>query len=324
MSKFKEELEEVIDSELLNHVNEVESKIQQDRNEALIKFDENSIELTTPQISFKDYESLVIACKNYVKQFQNVVITAETVKDLKKVRADLNKKITIIETARKETKKAILGPYETFEAQCKELVTIIENVNSKIDETIKLNEQNEVNAKLEKAKKYFQIKKMAMGMDYNDWTFEDFYVDTWKLSSIKVERIQAEIDANFSRISSDLELIKQQNEEVAAKALIIYKKEMNVSFAITGAKKAVEEEQKVRAQMLQKQVDQVSSQMSIDSILENEVEPIVKQNEVKEAAPIDNKIEKIFKVTFDNEAAFYAFKKWLKLADGIELEELNK
>ena len=60
------------------------------------------------------------------KQVSNalaLVCTEETVQTVKSVRADLNKQFQALEEQRKEVKKAVLGPYEQFEAVYKECVS---------------------------------------------------------------------------------------------------------------------------------------------------------------------------------------------------------
>lgn len=52
-----------------------------------------------------------------------LVCNEETVQAVKAVRADLNKEFQVLEEQRKAAKKAVLGPYEQFEAVYKECVS---------------------------------------------------------------------------------------------------------------------------------------------------------------------------------------------------------
>ena len=52
-----------------------------------------------------------------------LVCTEETVQTVKAVRSDLNKQFQALEEQRKEVKRAVLGPYEQFEAVYKECVS---------------------------------------------------------------------------------------------------------------------------------------------------------------------------------------------------------
>ena len=55
-----------------------------------------------------------------VNQALSLVCTEDTYKDIKKVRADLNKEYAELEAKRKEVKTAVLAPYEKFEKVYKE------------------------------------------------------------------------------------------------------------------------------------------------------------------------------------------------------------
>lgn len=52
-----------------------------------------------------------------------LVCTEDTVKDVKKVRSELNKELAEYEASRKAVKKAILTPYEQFEVVYKDCVS---------------------------------------------------------------------------------------------------------------------------------------------------------------------------------------------------------
>ena len=58
-----------------------------------------------------------------VEDALSLVCTEETIRSVKAVRADLNKEFQALEDQRKEVKKAVLGPYEQFEAVYKECVS---------------------------------------------------------------------------------------------------------------------------------------------------------------------------------------------------------
>lgn len=58
-----------------------------------------------------------------VEDALSLVCTEETIQSVKAVRADLNKEFQALEDQRKEVKKAVLGPYEQFEAVYKECVS---------------------------------------------------------------------------------------------------------------------------------------------------------------------------------------------------------
>ncbi len=72
-----------------------------------------------------------------LEKYKNLVVTSETEKDCKKVKAELGKLEKSIEDFRKSTKKAISEPITKFEEDCKELVALIHEVKHPIDTQLK-------------------------------------------------------------------------------------------------------------------------------------------------------------------------------------------
>ena len=80
-----------------------------------------------PVITSKlDYVSKKI--KEKVNDTLNLVCTEETVKDVKKIRADLNKEFQQLETQRKQIKNAIMDEYNEFEQIYKEKIAYLYNL----------------------------------------------------------------------------------------------------------------------------------------------------------------------------------------------------
>ena len=67
--------------------------------------------------------SMKEAVDRRVDEALSLVCTEETVQAVKGVRSDLNKEFQTLEEQRKEVKRAVLGPYEQFEAVYKEYVS---------------------------------------------------------------------------------------------------------------------------------------------------------------------------------------------------------
>lgn len=174
---------------------------------------------------------------------KSLVCTEETVKDVKNMRAELRKEFTDFENKRKEVKKAVLTPYEQFEAVYKKNISDIykqadEDLKSKIDEVesgLKEKKRNEV-------LDYFNEYATAKNIDFV--TFENANINVTLSASMKSLK-QAATDF-IDKICDDLALIDTQEHKT--EILVEYKKSLNVSAAITGVTarfKAIEEE-KVR------------------------------------------------------------------------------
>ena len=172
----------------------------------------------------------------------SLVCTEETVKEVKKARAELRKDFKSWEEKRKEVKNAVLSPYEQFEAVYKDCITDTyktadNDLNGKID-----NIESELKAKKQaEVKEYFDEYLLSKGIDFV--TFEQANIGITLSASLKNLKEQAK---NFAdRISDDFMLI--QTQENKAEILVEYKNTLNVSQAITSVTarlRAVEEEKR--------------------------------------------------------------------------------
>lgn len=181
-----------------------------------------------------------------------LVCTEDTVKDVKKVRSELNKELAEYETRRKAVKKAILTPYEQFEAVYKDCVS---DTYKKADTELKRkidSVENELKAqKTAEVKAYFDEYLQSKEIDFV--TFESAHINVTLSASMKSLKEQAK--AFIDKIVDELTLIDTQEHK--DEILYEYKQSLNVSSAITTvanrykaieAAKAAEEERKAREQ----------------------------------------------------------------------------
>lgn len=181
-----------------------------------------------------------------------LVCTEDTVKDVKKVRSELNKELAEYEASRKAVKKAILTPYEQFEVVYKDCVS---DTYKKADTELKHkidSVENELKAqKAAEVKAYFDEYLQSKGIDFV--TFESAHINVTLSASMKSLKEQAK--SFIDKIADDLALIDTQEHK--DEILYEYKQSLNVSNAITTvanrykaieAAKAAEEERKAREQ----------------------------------------------------------------------------
>lgn len=181
-----------------------------------------------------------------------LVCTEDTVKDVKKVRSELNKELAEYEASRKAVKKAILTPYEQFEVVYKDCVSdTYKKADTELKHKIDIVE-NELKAqKAAEVKAYFDEYLQSKGIDFV--TFESAHINVTLSASMKSLKEQAK--AFIDKIADDLALIDTQEHK--DDILYEYKQSLNVSSAITMVTyrykafeeaKAREEERKAREQ----------------------------------------------------------------------------
>ena len=177
-----------------------------------------------------------------VETATSLVCTDETVKEVKKARAELNSEFKAWEEKRKEVKTAVMTPYEKFEAVYKDCVSDTyksadKDLKKKIDEV-----ENELKEKkASEVKEYFEEYLVSKNISFV--TYEQANINVTLSASLKSLKEQAK--SFIDKISDDLALIETQEHK--AEILVEYKKTLNVSAAITGVTarfKAIEEEKK--------------------------------------------------------------------------------
>lgn len=211
-----------------------------------------------------------------VEQALSLVCTENTVKDVKKVRSDLNKELKDYEDRRKAVKTAIMKPYNDFEEIYKDCISETykkadAELKNKIDSV-----ENELKAqKTAEVKAYFDEYLQSKGIDFV--TFESTHINVTLSASMKSLKEQAK--AFIDKTSDDLALINTQEHK--DEILYEYKQSLNVSNAITTVAnrykaieeaKAREEERKAREQAEAEAAAKVES--VVEAVAPPTVEPI--------------------------------------------------
>lgn len=177
-----------------------------------------------------------------VAEATSLVCTDETVKAVKKTRAELNAEFKAWEEKRKEVKTAVMTPYEKFESVYKECVSdAYKSADKLLKEKIDSIETELKNTKADEVKSYFNEYLVSCGIDFV--TFEQAKINVTLSASLKSLKEQAK--AFIDKVYDDLVLIETQ--EHSAEIFVEYKNTLNVSQAITSVTarhKAVEEEKK--------------------------------------------------------------------------------
>lgn len=211
-----------------------------------------------------------------VEQALSLVCTEDTVKDVKKVRSELNKELKDYEERRKAVKKAIMTPYEQFEMVYKDCISdTYKKADTELKGKIDSVENELKEEKKAEVKGYFDEYLTATGIDFV--TFENAHINVTLSASMKSLKEQAK--AFIDKIVDDLNVINTQEHK--DDILYEYKASLNVSAAITTvtnrykaieAAKAREEERKAREQAEAEAAAKVES--VVESVVPPTVEPI--------------------------------------------------
>ena len=157
----------------------------------------------------------------------SLICTEDTVKEVKKERAELNKEFTALENERKRVKSAILKPYEEFEAVYKECVSAAYKA---ADETLKgkiADVENGLKAERQAAfNEYFERKRVETGIDF---VFPEQVGVKITLSG-SAEGYKQAADAFFDKVLSEIGTIDKMNDK--DEILYEYKQTLDLGQAI--------------------------------------------------------------------------------------------
>ena len=183
----------------------------------------------------------------------NLVVTEETISSIKKLRSELNKEAFDFEEQRKILKKAILKPYDEFEAIYKDYVILkYKETDDELKNKITEYENKLRDDKRERLEKYFGEVLLASGIDF--LKFDDVIKEI-KLS-VTEKSYQKYILEFISEVNLDLLNIKKH--PLSTEILIEYKKSLNAGEAITTVILRKEEETRENEKLKSNNVTNIS------------------------------------------------------------------
>ena len=221
-----------------------------------------------------------------VSQALSLVVSDETVKEVKKVRAELNADFKDLEQKRKSVKEQVMNPYMQFEEVYKRYVTDkFKYVDEELKKKISMVETEQLNAKSKEIKDYFEEYKVSKNIDFI--TFENANINITLSASNKSLKEQAK--AFIDKVCDDLALIDSQEHK--EEILIEYKRSLNVSLAITTVVNRYKE-----LEELKKKQEIVEQQKQVEETTVAKVEEVLSAPVQIETTNQDEILEIAFKV----------------------------
>ena len=208
-----------------------------------------SAEINLPQ-EIANLEALKAELAPKLEYYNNLVVTADSIKAAKNDKANLNKLKTAIEDQRKAAKRQYLEPYNILEAQCKEVTALIDAPIEAIDKQLKVFDE------IEKNEKFTELNSAFAAFEAPDWiTINDVLNPKWENKTQKVDALKTEMKANIDKLLSDYAQLEKLYENFPHLLAILdkFKNEKDFSQTMVYAKKLEFEynrEQELKAQML--------------------------------------------------------------------------
>lgn len=228
-------------------------------------------------------------------------VNEDTVKEVKKERATLNKIKENLETRRKEVKSAVLKPYEEFETVYNNLVKTKLSV---ADETLKdeiTKIEDEQKSKKEEILRDFFLEYQASLHLENIINFEDIGLNITLTASEK--SLKEQIVTFCEKVENDLKAI--QTDDFVEEILLEYK---NNGFNYAKAKNTVVEKHKIQEELKQA-IAKNGEEVKQEEIVIQNVETMV-------SAPVEVVEEELFEFEFKvrmTKSKAKELKEWLNL-----------
>lgn len=167
-----------------------------------------------------------------LEEYKNMVFAEDTKKEAKETVASLRKLKTAVDGERKRIKKEYMAPYDTFDAQVKELTKLIDEPINLIDGQIKAFEQKRLEEKRELIQGIYEG-VMDCHKEASEFVPLDRIYDTkWENATTTKKAITESIIERVQAVEKDLATIRGMESEFEDKGIEIYKVSLDLSDAI--------------------------------------------------------------------------------------------
>ncbi len=180
------------------------------------------------EITF-NYDELKTQLAEQLTRYTGLVVTADDIQAAKKDRATLNKLKDAIDDKRKAVKKACLAPYEGFERQIREIVTMIQEPANAIDAQIKEFEEQRRSEKYAAIEAHYTA---HIGELSELLPLSRILPEKWANAGTSLESIQKEIETVIARTKSEIKVIRAMRLPFEAEVLSAYLETLSMGAAL--------------------------------------------------------------------------------------------
>lgn len=198
-------------------------------------------------VVFQDYEKLMKEATQVAEFVRSIVVTDDNVKDVKKVLANVNKSVKMLNDRRIAIKKEILEPYEVFAEQVKEIESVVLNADKQVRNKVRELEEKEREEKDEELlsiwNKRIPAYQYAKVMNYEDWRTPQHLNKTLTMKKAEEDMVQW-----LEKTEKELSILyTMENKEDLVQA---YKEVLDMATAIEVVKDR-EEMKKAQRELLE-------------------------------------------------------------------------
>ena len=238
------------------------------------------------------------------------VVTDQTVKSVKDMRAELNKEFAEFEKQRKFIKEAVSKPYQEFEAKYKEFVAKHYN---EADDTLKgkiFSFENKLRLEREKELQgYFAELCSAKNIDFVPFGLMHLNITL----SASMKSLKTQILEFVSKVEQDIELAKtvSDSQEFNDKVMYEYRRSLDINTAINTVKEReqalIAAKERAEAEATRKAEAEEQARLQAEKEATEQAEPL-KAPMVEEQQPTNTGTAEEFEMTFTVKGTFEQLK----------------
>ena len=231
-------------------------------------------------------EQIKEAVVSITEQYRGIAYTEEQLQEAKADRAKLNAMKNDISERRTQVRKALLEPYEKFDAEVKEVVALIDEPIAMIDEQIVAYEERTKEEKRQALEKFFTENRADLPELI---TFDKIFNPKWLNKTSSLSSCKKEIKKAIEDITTDLTAIRSSlDERYSLYAEEYYlKREMNLSKALSEANRIQEMDRKAEESKRAKEQAEKEREEARKKAAEEEQ----KRAKIEEEAKIQRELE---------------------------------
>lgn len=182
-------------------------------------------------IVFSDFERIKLEAIELAEKINLVEVDDENIKQSKKMIAAVNNKIKELEARRITIKKAMLEPYNQFEAQVKEIVGIVKEAEDVVRQQVKQLEEMDRQQKQNELQQIFESRIRHYSFR-NLFGFSDFLKPKHLNKTQSIEATEKEMVDFFKRLATDLKVIESLPNAEATLSAYIDTKDLAVAMTL--------------------------------------------------------------------------------------------
>lgn len=206
----------------------------------------DGIKVTQGMVSFPAYETLKAQATQVAEIIRNTEVTEDTIKDAKKALAAANNAVKELEARRIAIKKELLIPYDEFETQVKEIVTIVKDADAEVRAQVRHLEEDERDRKEGEIRNLWDLRFRPYENTLSFLTFEDFLTPQHLNKTETMKKVEASMTDWLEARRRDVEVIKEMPDSIGI--LTEYRSCLDLTLAVSTVQsrnKVAEQIQKV-------------------------------------------------------------------------------